>query len=246
MGMKRMKLRFAPALVLLASLLLMTGSRPVLSQTRGAGASGIGHAKVRVRRTRILFPRLTRFRDAKVMREVNRQIDETTREFNCEGQGGKNSYFNVKSRVTYADRDIFSIYASAEYYCNTAYPTNDANTSRTFDLKTGKLVAFEELFRNYEADREEIIKTIFAAEIARSEKLAASGKPKEQTCEGDPELYSLERLTGSSYNYNFSGAGLQVQPDWPHVIEACSKIVTVPYSKLQRFAAPDRILARMK
>lgn len=241
-----MHLRFLLALLLCVPFMLIgSGARqPVFAQTRQSN-SGIGYANARVRRTRILYPRLTRFRDAKVMREVNRQIDAATREFNCEGQGGKNSYFRVRSKVTYAENDIFSIYASAQYYCNTAYPTNDANSSQTFDLKTGKLVQFEELFKNYEADRQEILKIIFAKEIARSQKLAASGKPKEDSCEGDPELFSLEHLEGSTYAFNFSKAGLQVQPSWPHVIEACAEIVTVPYARLQRFAAPGGPLARV-
>jgi hypothetical protein len=236
-----MQLRFLTALVLTA----MVWPQLALAQNRQA-ASGIGYANARVRRTRILYPRLTRFREARVMREVNRQIDQQTATFNCEGQGGRGNYFRVKSRVTYAQGDIFSIYASAEYYCNTAYPTNDANLSQTFDLRTGKLVQFEELFRNYEADREAIIKTIFAADIARSERLAQSGKPKEESCEGDPDMYSLEHLTGSTYSFNFTRTGLQVQPQWAHVIEACAKMVTVPYSKLSRFAAPNGLLARAK
>jgi hypothetical protein len=241
-----MQPRFLLALLLCVSFMSLASAerQPVFSQTRQVNG-GIGYANVRVRRTRILYPRLTRFRDAKVMREVNRQIDAATREFNCEGQGGKNSYFNVKSKVSYAENDIFSIYASAGYYCNTAYPTNDANVSQTFDLKTGKLVAFEELFKNYEADRQEILKIIFASQIARSEKLAASGKPKEESCEGDPDMFSLEHLEGSTYSFNFSKTGLQVQPSWPHVIEACAEIVTVPYAKLQRFAAPGGLLSRV-
>lgn len=240
-----MHLRSLLSLLACATLICLAsaGQRPVLSQTGGTG--GIGYAKARVRRTGIMFPRLTRFRDPKVMREVNRQIDEATQEFGCDGQGDKNSFYRVRSRVAYADKDIFSIYASAQYYCNTAYPTNDYNVSQTYDLRTGKQIKFEELFRNYEADRREILKTVFAAEVAASERLAASGKPKENSCEGDPDLYSLDNLEGSSFAFNFSGAGLQVQPSWPHVIEACSKIVTVPYGKLQRFAAPGGLLTRM-
>jgi hypothetical protein len=241
-----MQLRFLPALLVALPLLFFAGAehRPVLSQTRQSN-SGVGYAMARVRRTRIMFPRLTRFRDAKVMREVNRQIDAATQEFGCDRESGRNSYYKVKSRVAYAANDIFSIYGTAEYYCNTAYPTNDYNVSQTYDLRTGKQVQFEELFKNYEADRREILKVIFASEIAQSERLAASGKPREQTCEGDPEIYSLERLEGSTYAFNFSSTGLQVQPQWPHVIEACAKIVTVPYGKLAQFAAPNGLLARV-
>jgi hypothetical protein len=214
-----------------------------LAQNRQTSGGDIGYAKARVRRTGILFPRLTRLGDRRVMREVNRQIDELTGQFGCD-EGGRNSYYRVRSRVEYAEKDIFSIYASAEYYCNTAYPTNDANSSLTFDLRTGKQVSFEELFRNYEADKREILRTIFAAQVSRSEKLAASGKPREESCEGDPELFSLDRLEGSSFSFNFSKAGLRVQPEWPHVIEACAEIVTVPYAKLTKFAAPDGLLMR--
>lgn len=242
-----MHLRSFMTLILCAGLLVAAGMgrQTVFSQTGQAKAGAIGYAKARVRRTNIMFPRVTRFRDAKIMREVNRQIDEVTQEFNCDGQGGRGSYYRVKSRVAYAQNDIFSIYASAEYYCNTAYPTNDYNVSQTYDMRTGKRVEFEELFRDYQADGRAILKIIFAEDIARSEKLAASGKPREQTCEGDPELYSLERLEGSSYAFNFSSQGLQVQPQWPHVIEACAKIVTVPYDKLAPYAAPNGLLARV-
>lgn len=232
------------ALLLCASLLLLASaeqSRPILSQTRQGGGE-IGYAKVRIRRTGLTYPRLTRFRDARVMREVNRQIDAQTRDFGCGREGGKDAYYNVRSRVAYANRDIFSIYASAGYWCGGPYPTNDENISQTFDLRTGKLVKFEELFKNYEADRREILKAIFAKEIAELERLKASGKLKEDDCES---LFTPERLEESSFSYNISSAGLQVEPSWPHVIEACADVVTVPYSKLERFAAPDGLLTRM-
>ncbi|HKS30353.1 MAG TPA: hypothetical protein VJS44_21185 [Pyrinomonadaceae bacterium] len=237
-----MQLRFISALLIAAALLLSTVGaveQSALAQTRGA--SGIGHAKMRVGRTRITFPRLTRYRDARVMREVNRQIAEATKDF-AVGCTGKNKYFTVRSKVAYADRDIFSIYASSQYWCGGPYPTNDDNISQTFDLRTGKLVAFSELFRNYEADRQEILRTIFGARIEAGERVKASGK-EDDNCDGP---YAMDQLEGTTFNYNFSATGLQIQPSWPHVIEACADIVTVPYSKLQRFAAPDGILARMK
>lgn len=220
------------------------GNRLAFSQGRATATDRISYAKTRIRGTRLLYPRLTGFRDRAVMRQVNRQIDELTSTFNCEGQGGRGSYYRVRANVEYAEKDIFSIYSSTEYYCNTAYPTNDNNNSLTFDLRTGKQVAFEELFKNYETDKREILKTIFAAQVERSERLAASGKPREQTCEGDPELYSLDNLQGSSFSFNFSKAGLKVQPQWPHVIEACAELATVPYERLTKFAAPDGLLMR--
>jgi hypothetical protein len=237
-----MYLRSLLTLLLCAVLLPVAGAgrQPVFSQTRQAGGA-IGYAKSRVRRTRIMFPRMTRFSDARVMREVNRQIDEATKDFGCGGQGGKDAYYTVRSKVAYARDDIFSIYASAQYWCGGPYPTNDSNISQTYDLKTGKQIKFEELFNNYETDKREILRVIFADRIATSEKMAAAGKTGDD-CEG--EIYSLNNLESSSYAFNFSSAGLQVQPDWPHVVEACADIVTIPYSKLRKFAAPNGILAR--
>ena len=237
-----MQSRFLLALLVLAALLFFAGTdrQQALSQTLQS-SSDIGYAKSPVRRTGILFPRLTRFRDQNVLREVNRQIDELTKDFGCE-ERSKNSSFKVRSKVAYAERDIFSIYASAQYYCGGPYPTNDANYSQTFDLRTGKLVKFDELFKNYEEDKSQILKIIFAAQIAQLEKLNASGKPKEDSCETQ---FSMENLESSTYAFNFSSQGLQVQPEWPHVVEACAEIVTVPYGKLLRFAAPDGLLARV-
>ncbi|MBA3767444.1 MAG: hypothetical protein H0W99_10725 [Acidobacteria bacterium] len=213
-----------------------------MAQTGRTNDGEIGYRMVRVRRTRILFPRLTSFRDRAIMNAVNRRIDELTAEFGCQGEGGKNATYKVRSRVEYTAKDIFSIYASSEYYCGTAYPTNDNNVSLTFDMKTGKTVNFEDLFKNYEADRQEIIKTIFAGLLARGARAAASGKPKDGNCE---ELYNLDTLESATYVFNFSKTGLSVQADWPHVMESCAERVAVPYTKLSKFAAPDGLLARV-
>lgn len=176
------------------------------------------------------------------MNAVNRRIDELTSEFGCQGEGGRSAYYKVRSRVEYTARDIFSIYASSEYYCGGAYPTNDNNVSLTFDMKTGKVVNFEDLFKNYEADRQEIVKIIFADLLARGARAPSSGNTDEGDC---AEVYQLDRMESSTFAFNFSKAGLSVQPAWPHVIEACAERVTVPYAKLAKFAAPEGPLARV-
>src|ERR1043165_8781039 len=120
--MKRIKL-----LLLLFLLPALSGQqgRLALAQTGTTNDGGIVYRMVRVRRTGILFPRLKSFRDRAVMNAVNRRIDELTGEFGCQGEGGRNAYYRVRSRVEYTARDIFSIYASSEYDCGGAYPTND-------------------------------------------------------------------------------------------------------------------------
>lgn len=223
-----------------------TAHKTAAGKSAGIIKDGIGFQMVAIRETGIRFPRLTSYLDANVMKEVNRQIDEVTSEFGCsEFSNGKKGSFAVRAQVEYTANRIFSIYASEAFDCGGVHPTSDYNNSLTFDLKTGKLVEFEELFRNYEADKLEILKIIFAKQIERSEKLAAAGKQKEESCEGDPDLYSLEHLESETYAFNFSTEGLRVQPAWPHVIEACAERVTVPYAKLRKFAAPGGLLARV-
>lgn len=220
------------------------GQQPVLAQTGRTQGGEIGYQMARVRRTKLTFPRLTRFRDRAVLGAVNRQIDVLTRDLGCEGRG-RNNYYKLRSRVEYAAKDVFSVYASAEYFCGGAYPTNDSNISMTFDMKTGKQVKFEELFKNYEADKREILGTIFASLIAKAARMASGTPNKEGDCAGEADMYTIDHFESSSYAFNFSKTGLSVQPEWPHVIEACAERVTVPYAKLSKFAAPDGVLARV-
>lgn len=212
-------------------------------------SNGIGYRKVPVGTTGVQFPKLTRYRDQAILKDVNQKIDTLTSTMRCENSAEENTY-QVKSSVTYAAKDIFSIYASASYYCGGPYPTNDSNVSLTFDLKTGTVVSFQNLFRDYEADKKDILRTIFSKQVARAEQLATErGKATQRnngdrSCENDPALFSLEHLKQSDFAFNLSKEGLQVQPQWPHVIEACAKRVSVPFHTLQRFAKPDGILAR--
>jgi hypothetical protein len=211
---------------------------------------GIGYRMVQAPGSAIPFPRLTQYRDRSILRRVNREIGQWVETMTC-GEDVEENDYEVRSEVTYAAKDIFSIYASASYYCGGHYPTNDSNMSATFDLKTGKVVNFPDLFRDYEADKKDILKTIFAEQIARAEQAAMRpGKQEERSdgeasCEDVPDLFSLEHLAQSDFAFNFAREGLQVQPEWPHAIEACALRVTAPYATLKKFARPDGILARV-
>lgn len=207
-------------------------------------SDGIGYRVVQAP-SGIRFPRLTRYREPSIVKRVNRGIDRMVATMTC-GEGTKESSYEVRSEVTYAAKDIFSIYASASYYCGGYYPTNDSNRSITFDLETGLVVDFLDLFRDYEADKRDILGVIFAEQVARAESSAArKGSGGEEGCEDDPSLFSLEHLAQSYFAFNFSREGLQVQPEWPHAIEACALRVTTPYAKLRKFARPGGILARV-
>lgn len=247
MAMRMLTPVLTPVLTRALLLLVLPAPAPMVparAQTTARAVSDgtIGYAMTQVRGKRIRFPRLTRYRDTTIMRRVNRELDAFTREFGCE-KTNRDSYYDVRSAVTYAASDIFSIYASEEYYCGTAYPTNDANNSMTFDLRTGKRVTFEGLFANHTRDSRRILRTIFAKQIANSERLVAANTQGDE-CDTDPEMFSLAHLESSSFAFHLGANGLVVQPEWPHVIEACAELVTVPYARIRQFAASGGVLAR--
>jgi hypothetical protein len=236
----------APPVLLLAASLVGGADVPAAAQGAPTSAGRIGYAQAPVARTGIRFPRLTRFTDADVMSTVNRQIDEITREFGCHHRPRqKGTYYRVRSQVEFASHDVFSIYASAAYDCGGGYPTNDRNCSVTFDLRTGRRVEFEDLFRSFGTDKALILDAIFRPQIDRALAAAASGRPDDGSCEADTTLFSVPNLEGSTFAFTFSRAGLKVQPEWPHSAEACAETVVVPYSKLREYAAAGGILERV-
>ena len=226
----------------------LVGGAPaaVAAQAAPGTRSGITYAQVAAPQTGIQFPRLTSFKDAAVMRSVNRQLDAMAGEFGCHlSRPQKGTGYKVRSQVEYADRDVFSIYASASYYCGGPYPTNDRNSSVTFDLRTGRRVQFESLFRSFATDKRAILETIFRKQINRAAAAAAANRPNDGACEADPTLFSLENLERSTFAFTFTSAGLKVQPEWPHSAEACAETAEVPYGDLTGFAAGGGILQRV-
>lgn len=216
-------------------------------KTPSRGEIGWRMVKVKLHHGSFQVPRLTRYRDPKVVTSVNQRIDASFRDLGCDPEPGQESDLQIESSVKLASRDIFSVYIVGSYYCGGAHPTNEDFRSATFDLRTGKPAELEKLFRNYERDKRAILSAIFEKQIARAGKNPAPPTaPDDQAgCEDAPELYALDALEESSYTFNFSPAGLEVQPEWGHAVQACEIRVTVPYGKLKPYAAPGGLLERM-
>jgi hypothetical protein len=232
---------------LAATLLLGLLVLPAQAAPKPASKGEIAWKMVKVRHGRFHVPHLTRYRDPKVMRSVNRQIDAIAADLGCGPEQEGKDDLEIRTSVKLAARDIFSVYISGSYFCGT-YPENDDKRSITFDLRTGRPVEFEGLFKNYARDRRAILSTIFAKQVAEAEKYPRPENPDpndDGSCDKDPWLYSLDDLEESSYTFNLTSRGLEVQPDWPHVIQACEERVTVPYEKLMPYAAPGGLLVRV-
>lgn len=184
-----------------------------------------------------------------IERRVNQAIDIATRNLRCDGdEWFKKEFadfvgleFNVTLRVDYASNSFFSVYATESFYCGGAYPTNYATFSMNFDLSTGDKVEFGDLFSNYSKDKEQIMKIIFAEQIKKYGRYEVNNKIG---CSGVFEVRQLVEET-SEFDFTISASGINVQPRWPHVIEACAKRVKVPFLKLKSYARLGSILDRM-
>ncbi|MCI5120120.1 MAG: hypothetical protein D3908_02805 [Candidatus Electrothrix sp. AUS4] len=184
----------------------------------------------------------------KILKKVNGAIDEVTKNLNpCDDDSGRadldGTGFDVKLNVDYAQDKVFSIYATMGYFCGGPYPTNDATFSMTFDLVSGNEVVFEDLFDDYWSNREKILRVIFAVQIENEE--MHTELRNDGSC-ANSGVFTITNFLGTSeYDFTFSPGGLWVQPRWPHVIEACAERVRVPFEKLQGYANPGSILARV-
>jgi hypothetical protein len=202
---------------------------------------------VKVRHGRFLIPHLTRYRDPEALRSVNQQIDAIIADLGCGPEQEGKDGLEIRTSVKLAARGIFSVYISGSFFCG-AYPENDAEMSTTFDLRTGRPVEFEKLFKDYERNKRAILSAVFAKQVIEAEKHPQPEKPDSNgdgSCEKSPWLYALEALEEDQYNFNFTSRGLEVQPNWPHGVEACEIRMTVPYEELRPYAAPGGLLERM-
>lgn len=183
------------------------------------------------------LPRVTLSGRPDAERRVNADLDSLSASLTCEGATPADSSYTSRVSVEHAADDVLSVSVHASYYCGGAYPTNDANLSVTYDLTTGEPVPFAALFRDYEADQAAIVGVLQST-------LSAAGTEGDGGA-GCPDVLSTESLASYGFAYTLSDAGLTVQPEFPHVIEACAVESLVPFESVRAFAADGGVLARV-
>lgn len=208
----------------------------------GAPAAAVDSIQVRTVRddsTGIELPRVTLAGRSDVEARVNAVLDSVAAEMRCDPEivrpGAEESSYTSNSEVRLAAHDMLSVSIHSSYSCGGPYPTNDYNQSVTFDLRTGEVVPFEALFRDYAGDRAVItgvLQTTLAPEAAGENPDCA-------------ETVTTEALAGTTFAYALAETGLIVQPEFPHVIEACAAEVTIPYASLRAYARDGGVLARV-
>ncbi len=218
----------------------------VLCNADESSSGGIRYEMRTDPKTKITFPWLKYYSERDTMLRVNERISQIMSGLRCEDEDVNESDFKVYADVSYAERDIFSVNATVLTYCGGSIPTDKSNMSITFDMTRGNEVKFQTLFQDYEKDKEKILGIIFSDKISEANMLQGSQDGDARSCGGNAALYSLENLLSSSFSYNFTVNGLQVQPEWPTRIAVCAQRVIVPYEKLRRFGWFRGMLARAR
>jgi hypothetical protein len=189
------------------------------------------------------YPQITNFMDVVIAARVNQVLQQNFSQSGCGVERLDDTYeWDIRTNVDYARNDIFSVNASGNYFCGGAYPTNNYSVTLTFDMTTGKVVDFASLFNSYETDQEQILSTIYAAQITLAEMSADIAE--EGSCS---VVNSMETLLNYTHDYRLIGAdnSLTIQPQYPHVIEACAESVTIPVEQLLPFSPTESLLYRI-
>jgi hypothetical protein len=218
-----------------------------VTEARPPSVITIPYTMVRHPVTRAVMPRLTAPGTPQA-RAVDAQLDSMAAAMSCGGGAetdGKNTWFEYEARVSYASDSVLSVPVRASWSCGGPSPTNGANLSATFDLRTGRLVEFTELWANWSRDGEAIMRAIFPEQTAQADRVAG-----EEVDPNGPDAchayYAAEELaTGNYLRYAVSDSGLVVETDFPQVAKACGEVVVVPFERLRPFAAPGGILVRV-
>jgi hypothetical protein len=200
---------------------------------------------------RTFLPRLVRFRDKKIMANVNSFIDAAAGSWfeeirdearnNCEEPtSGRpedaNHYYETEVGVEYAGHDIFSIRILGNRGCNGATGVNGLlDGSMTYDLKTGERVLLETLFRE-DMSWGEVNRLLFAYQLAEA------AKPK-----GDECFSGYKTLETHDVGFHLATDGLAVQPRVQAVgstVSHCWQRTVVPFAVLRAAARPGSVLER--
>ena len=143
-----------PTLILCAALAVL----PLIAYGAAPPAPTLTAAPLHTSGVRAVYPRLTKFPDAKIMAKVNALLAGKEKEdrqayADCLAQlkdmkmkPDKDSY-SEDITVRYLSARLFSVEVVTSYYCAGAYPTNGAETPVSYDMANGTAIDWSTEFK---------------------------------------------------------------------------------------------------
>ncbi len=189
------------------------------------------------------YPVIVDYKNEVTMQQVNEDIENTYYDFDCWNTGGENNGSVVLS-VDFAQNDVLSITEDGWYTCGERQ-VDKALRTVTFDLRSGDVVGFTELFSNFELHKEEILTTIYSDVIYGAELYARQGQEEEGLC--NDGMHTLDALMNAPW-HNFQiipfTRSIVITPAYPWPRGACSPNMQISIDDILPFASEDSLLRR--
>jgi hypothetical protein len=174
------------------------------------------------------------------MSEVNATLMGAANAAHCENP--EDDDFSFEAEIGLAAAHVLSVNIRESWFCKAAYPTTGADSSLVFDLRDGRTIQLDDLFRKDLAPGR-LAAVLFPYELSRTRD---RGTAKASEGEGNEctDVWAEELAEANlGVHFRLVGDGLVVRLDLPHVVAACANDVTVPFAALASIAAPDGPLA---
>lgn len=183
------------------------------------------------------YPQIVNYKNKETMDKVNTELAHELEFSGCPSDiSQENLSWNLKLAIDYSKNDIFSVNVSGDYYCGGPYPVNNYSNTITFDMTTGEKITFENLFKNYEENKKEIINIIYGDTVLSSD--------KNDIC---TNVNTIDNIISNPQNYRISKdkKAIIVRPEYPHIIEHCINNAEISIEKLAPFLNENSILNRI-
>ena len=228
---------------------------PLAGHANEVAAPLVAAAPMHTAAARAIYPRLTKFPDAKIMARVNALLvaqEKTDRAAyaDCLAQlkeqhqkPDKDTYWADIS-VSYLSARYLSVNVNSSYDCATAYPNAGVETPMTFDLATGRMIDWTKMFKpgflpSDGADEHAPLSALTKLYRARYSREKADEDCRAAITENDP-------FSSAPIVWLDAGKGLLAQPDFPHVMAACANPVSLSAADLAPYLRDAGLLADLK
>lgn len=182
-----------------------------------------------------VFPKITGFEDENIKNKVNAKLKENADYFcECDDLGGLTGC-QVDAKVTYASNYIFSVQLFYNWSCEKELHDARGFDSYVFDMKTGQIVGFGDVF-GLPANR--LVQQI-------SDGLADVIYRNVKNIDKCPEAYELEDIKNYSYSYSIADKEVVFTPNISYAGLVCAEDIIVPVAEAAQFAKPNSILERI-
>ena len=233
-----MKSTMAIAFLLTVSLItgVAAAPQPTTLMNTMAGGGSIGK--------KILFPRLTKLPDAKIMTRINailtkKEVEERQGAVDCvanvkdSGQPASGASYDVTVNVTYLSSRYLSLTDRVEYNCAGAHP-DAAASMLTFDLVTGAEIDLMKAFKS-DFDFTKIYPTRYRM-------------PKVKGDDADCRGWSTGDAggLGEMRPYLDAKIGIVISLEAAHVVAACADDLNLSLADVQKYLKDQALLADLK